>query len=283
MPVLLIARLTVRGSYVRDLELPADGTFDTVQFFLPDDGPVVYRVRTFAFDHDIHVQGLGRQPVEALRAHLDRTVGDVLAGVDEVALPTMGRPDLVAAGIGEGDLEVAPEARFAFWNPDGGRYATRAAPIAPEERDGLREVVYLGGIARFWLPGTWESEQDPRSGGCFYDPDGEGTLRLSVLTFDTSAATGPPVLRPPRKPGERQIDGGTLPTGCEFDGYEISAVEDGEDLRIRYWQIAQELPGQCRVYVFSYTYPAAAGADLAGELALLDRELRRMIPYPDPV
>ncbi|MEV6929119.1 hypothetical protein AB0M46_32160 [Dactylosporangium sp. NPDC051485] len=283
MPVLLIARLTVRGSYVRDVELPSDATFDTVQFFVPDDGPVVYRVRTFAVDHDIHVHGLGRQPVEALRAHLDRTVGDVLAGVDEVTLPTMRRPDLLAAGIDEGDLEVAPQARFAFWNPDGGQYATRAAPIAPGERDGLREVVYLGGIARFWLPETWEVEQDPQSGGCFYDPDGEGTLRLSVLTFDTSAATGPPALRQPRKPGERQIDGGTLPTGCEFDVYEVSAVEDGEDLRIRYWQIGQELAGQCRIHVFSYTYPAAAGAQLAGELALLDRELRRMIPYPDPV
>jgi len=48
------------------------------------------------------------------------------------------------------------------------------------------------------------------------------------------------------------------------------------------WQIAQTLPGQCRLFVFAYTYPAAAAPALAGELAMLDRELRRMIPHPDP-
>jgi len=37
------------------------------------------------------------------------------------------------------------------------------------------------------------------------------------------------------------------------------------------------------VYLFSSTYPIAVEGTLAAEIALLDRELRRMIPYPTPV
>lgn len=289
MPVLLITRLTIRSSYVRDVEMPADGSFDTVQFFVPDDGPAAHRIKTFAVDHDIHVHGLTglhgsvEERVAVLRAHVDRTYADVVARVDVVPVPTLSRQDLVTAGIVDGDVEVAAEAGFAFWNPDGGRYATLAPPVTARERDGLREITYLGGIARFWLPDSWLAEEDADSGGRFYDPDGEAALRLSVTTFDTRAAQGPPVLRLPRKPGERQLDGGTLPNGCEFDVYELDTVEDGEPIRIRYWQIGQVLPGQCRVYLFSYTYPIAAEDSLAADLSLLDRELRRMVPHPEPV
>jgi len=289
MPSLLIARLTVRSSVVLDREVPSGDLFDTVQFFLPDVGPTVYRIRTFALDHDIHVYGFAPPQtslddrVTALRAHLDRTANDVLASVELVAVPHLNKQDLVEAGITGGDLEVETEAGFAFWNPDGGRYSTRAAPVTAQERRGLREVRYLGGIARFWLPESWQVEGDVETGGCFYNPDGDGTLRLNVLTFDTQAAAGPPVLRFPRKEGERQIDGGTLPNDCEFDVYEADTVEDGEPVRIRYWQIGQVLPGQCRVYLFSFTYPVAVEGALIAELALLDRELRRMIPYPTPV
>ncbi len=290
MPVLLIARLTVCGSYVRDLAVPAEGSsFDTIQFFLPDEDPTAFRIRTFALDHDVHVHGLTalhgtvEERVAELRAHLDRTDGDIVAGVDVVAVPNLNNRDLASAGITDGDLQAAPDGAFAFWSPDGGRYATRAAPVTAAERQGLREITYLGGIARFWLPESWLAEEDVQSGGRFYDPDGESVLRLSVLTFGTPAAEGPPVLRFPRKPGERQIDGGTLPNDCEFDVYELDHVEDGEPIRLRFWQIAQLLPGQCRVYLFSYTYPIAIEDTLTAELGLLDRELRRMIPYPAPV
>lgn len=276
MPSLLVARLAVRSSYVRDLEVPAGDTFDTIQFYVPDNGPAVFRIRTFAVDHDIHVHGFAASgwTIAALRAHLERTSADIVGRVDLVPLPHLDTRDLATAGLDGGELEVAADLGFAFWNPDGGRYRTRAEPIAPHERDGLREIVHLGGLVRFWLPDSWRVEED-----CFYDPAGDSTLRLSVLTFDTRSATAPPVLRRPRKPDERAIDSGTLPNDCEFDVYE---KPDGDALRIRFWQIAQVLDGQCRLFVFSYTYPAAAEQALAGELAMLDRELRRMIPHPAP-
>ena len=38
-----------------------------------------------------------------------------------------------------------------------------------------------------------------------------------------------------------------------------------------------------RTYVFSYAYPIEDADRLADELAMVDREVRRMIPYPEPV
>jgi len=65
------------------------------------------------------------------------------------------------------------------------------------------------------------------SGGRAYDPDGTGTLRLSVLTFETRSVDGPPMLRLPRKAGERQIGGGTQPNDRPFDVYERDTTDDG--------------------------------------------------------
>jgi hypothetical protein len=187
------------------------------------------------------------------------------------------------AGIAVGELEIAAAGQFAFWNPDGVRYVTRSEPAGPGERQGMKEVVYLGGIARFWLPDSWQIEMNAADGGCFYDPAGSGTLRLSVLTLDTSAASvsGPPALRHAPRAGERPIDGGRLPSGHAFDVCERD--DRAEGTRLRFWQIAQVLAGQCRIYVFSYAFPIEDADRLAAELAMVDREVRRMIPYPERI
>jgi hypothetical protein len=198
--------------------------------------------------------------------------------MDTITLSRQSTQDLRDAGIATGELEVAGAARFAFWNPDGTRYATKSDPA---ERQGMKEVVYLGGIARFWLPDSWQIEMSPDDGGCFYDPAGSGTLRLSVLTFDISSASGPPRLPHTLKAGERPVDGGRLPAGHEFRVYEKDDSADGA--RLQFWQILQVLPGQCRMYVFSYARPIEDAERLTDELAMVDREIRRMIPYPERV
>jgi hypothetical protein len=141
----------------------------------------------------------------------------------------------------------------------------------------VREVTYLGGIARFRLPDSWIVEEDAESGGCFYDPERDGTLRLNVLTFDAPAGELPPALQLPRRSVERHI-GGTAPAGCDIEVYETDAVENDEPLRIRYWRIVQRLPRQFRVYVFSYAYPTFAKDAAAADIAMLDREIGQMIP-----
>lgn len=284
--MLIVARLTVRSSYADNREEPAGADCDTVQFYVPAGGGPIFRVRTFALDRDIHIHridGWPDDPASTIRAHLLRTYKDVTASITDVPLRQLSTQDLTDAGLSTGRLVAEPELGFAFWSPGGEHYATISQPVAGDGPHGLQEVVYLGGIARFWVPATWEIEMDAEVGGCFYDPEGDGVLRLNVLTFETSAAAQPPVFRTKRKPGERAIDGGTLPNGCEFDVYETDFVEDDQPVRMRFWQIGQALAGQARVYLFSYAYPVAAEEELADELAAVDREIRRMIPYPDPV
>jgi hypothetical protein len=97
-----------------------------------------------------------------------------------------------------------------------------------------------------------------------------------VLTFNsTSAASGPPRLEHTLKAGERSIDRGRLPAGHESDAYETYDPDDGT--RVRFWRIAQVMQGQCRIYLFTYAYPA----EDAARLARVDREVRRMVPHPE--
>jgi hypothetical protein len=129
--LLIVARLTVSSSYRQNVEQPADERFDTVQFHLPGSGDTAYRVRTFALDHDIHVHQIGcpaDRAHELARGHLDRVYGLVLASVNTIALSRQSTQDLRDAGTTSGELEVADGGRFAFWNPDGARYATRSDP-----------------------------------------------------------------------------------------------------------------------------------------------------------
>jgi hypothetical protein len=275
---LIIARLAVSSSYLQNVEQPAGEHFDTVQFYLAGSGDVAYRVRTFVLDHDIHVHQIGcpaDRATDLAQTHLDRVYGRVLASVDTITLSRRSTQDLRDAGITTGELEVAGTGQFAFWNPDGAGYRTRSNPA---ERQDMKEVIYLGGITRFWLPDWWQVEMSPDDGGCFYDPASSGTLRLNVLTFASSSASGPPRMAHSLKAGERPIDDGRLPTGHEFRVYEKDDTADGTRLQV--WQIMQVLPGQCRMYVFSYAYPIDDLERLAGELAMVDREVRRMIPYP---
>jgi hypothetical protein len=166
--ILVIARLSISSSYGQDVERPADDAFDTVQFYLPSERDAVYRIRTFALDHDIHVHRISwtsDQPTDFIQAHLDRTYGDVLAGVETVELTQLSTQDLVAAGFTSGELETVGDGGYRFWNPDGGDYTTRSEPAGSGEREGMSEVLYLGGIARFWLPSTWSIEMSAEHGG----------------------------------------------------------------------------------------------------------------------
>jgi hypothetical protein len=151
-----------------------------------------------------------------------------------------------------------------------------------EEQSGgsVREIIYGGGLASFRVPEDWTVEIDPYDGGCFYDPDSPGTLRLSVLNFARAAGSAAAVLPRARKPGERLLDGGRLPVGCEFDVYETDDVEDGDPIRTRTWRIYQALPDLVRIFIFSYSYETAQEARVQAELNLVDGEIRQMRPGP---
>jgi hypothetical protein len=134
---LLLAFLTIAGSYIERREQPAGAVPDTVQFWLDEDG--VWRVRTYALDHDIHVHHLvgaldsqGKPRVPMLRAHLERAYPDALGAVYELEFANYLDAEevarvLAAAGLPRTALEPA-EAGFYFYNPDGGEYKSLSEP-----------------------------------------------------------------------------------------------------------------------------------------------------------
>ncbi len=268
-PLLIVAKLAIRSSYARNFEEPASDSFDTVQLYHRGPDAPAFRVRTFAVDHDIHVHGFAipsEDPREVWLDHLHRIYGDALSTVHEVPLKTETSQDLAEAGLLTGHLEGC-DIGFAFWNPDGEKFCTKSAPPEIPDRRGLKEIAYLGGMATFWLPESWLVEESAEEGGCFWDPKGQGTLWLSVLTFEAQGE------------GEPVAAGEALPTGLVLNVSQEEFVEDGVDRRMRTWQMAQALPGKLRVFVFSYAYDRDAEEELTAEIALLDREIRLMRPH----
>jgi hypothetical protein len=53
-------------------------------------------------------------------------------------------------------------------------------PKSEPQVEPFQEIRYRGQLARFRLPAHWTVEIDPDDGGCFYDPDSPGTLRLNA-------------------------------------------------------------------------------------------------------
>ena len=131
---LVVGVLRVRGSYARDVEVPADTRQDTVQWFI--DAGQTWQIRTYATDHDIHIYSTGKLPGDPIRtavAHIRKHYATVLDTVIVVHLPggtttASARHLLEAAGL-SGELEVAP-AGFAFLSIDSAQYRTKSTPKA---------------------------------------------------------------------------------------------------------------------------------------------------------
>lgn len=132
---LVIGTLSIASSYAQNLERPASGTPDTVQFWISNG--VTWRIRTYAIDHDIHTHKLGGQakPVEQwlelAQAHISKNYADVLTTTVVLKFSNPGDTNSVRLALNEsklgGSLEVAKNG-FAFWNPDGGHYRSQTTP-----------------------------------------------------------------------------------------------------------------------------------------------------------
>jgi hypothetical protein len=136
----------------------------------------------------------------------------------------------------------------------------------------LKSICYRGGIARFSIPASWKEEYEASGGATFYEdrPD-SGTFRLNVLSFSSNG----------KETGDQTIAGliaksgyKALRDGLAIKQYVKSAEEDGEPLRIYYWQVAIPVE-RCnvRLAIFSYTILASQGTDkqVCQEIDLLDR------------
>jgi len=132
--MLIVGQLKTKGSYAKDIEYPADEHFDTCQFFFDADS--LWRIRTFAVDHDIHIhrvegEGDATSKAEFAREHLESTYGDILARIltldADTATPDLALNARLAAQSLQGHVVKTPHG-FLFWNPDDAAYRTQSTP-----------------------------------------------------------------------------------------------------------------------------------------------------------
>lgn len=126
---LLLAVLTIESSYLDDAEREAAGTPDTLQFFFGDG---IWRIRTYAIDHDIHVHGIdGEFSIAAARSNIERFYAEVLGNLHHLQFADIGDAAAVEAELKRNGLPGRLEsnkAGIAFYNPDAGEYRTRSEP-----------------------------------------------------------------------------------------------------------------------------------------------------------
>jgi hypothetical protein len=131
---LVIGSLTIASSRADELERPASGTPDTVQFWITPSRR--WKVRTFAVDHEVLAWDLGDlgsardRPTEFALQHITTNYADVLASsqVVEISDPrdiTVATRALAEHGL-DGVLQrcEAADAEIWLWSPDGATYAT---------------------------------------------------------------------------------------------------------------------------------------------------------------
>jgi hypothetical protein len=132
---LVLAVLNVKSSYLREVEEPldnADDVPDTLQWWIGED--VVWRIKTFALDHDIHTYSIGQGGpdfVALAQANNLKHYGDVIASQHVIEFQDCTDPKEVRRAFKRvglvSRLEVA-EGRFAFWKPDKVKYRTQSQP-----------------------------------------------------------------------------------------------------------------------------------------------------------
>ena len=125
----MLGVLTMQSSYGRNVEEPARGVPDTVQWWFL--GDATWRVRTYAIDRDVHPHRADGVDVEFAKANVREHYGDVLRSLHVVSLsnvrdPEATRNELRAAGLR--DTVQFSDSGIPLWLPDDARYESRSEP-----------------------------------------------------------------------------------------------------------------------------------------------------------
>ena len=132
---LLLAILTTKSSYVQVTEENVNGPSDipdTLQWWIAPYS--VWRIRTYALDHDIHtheITGITSDVLKLAYTNNQKHYGEITAAQHELNFADCTdqeevRADFARIGLAP-RLEVAA-GRFAFWKPDDARYFTQSTP-----------------------------------------------------------------------------------------------------------------------------------------------------------
>jgi hypothetical protein len=98
----------------------------------------------------------------------------------------------------------------------------------------LKTITYRGGIAEFSIPSHWREEYEPAGGATFYEDSADsGTLRLSVLSFESASTPAEQMAATAFRDGQVTSTDGALPLRRR----ESSVEENGETLHIVTWDV----------------------------------------------
>jgi hypothetical protein len=132
---LVLAILSVKSSYSRELEIALDGKDDipdTLQWWFGEGG--CWRIRTYAMDHDIHAYVIGNSPqttLELAKKNNLKNYGDVIKVQHVIHFADCTDRSEVEAEFERIGLapriEIDPS-RFVFWKPDEAVYSTKSTP-----------------------------------------------------------------------------------------------------------------------------------------------------------
>jgi hypothetical protein len=144
----------------------------------------------------------------------------------------------------------------------------------------MKTIKYRGGIVEFRIPASWREEYDENGGGTFYEDGNESAIfRLSLMTFKsptpTTTLSSVEALKVTRQAENRTVE--TLANGNALLRYTEAGTEQGNKLKIMYWQVANIVPPEhVRIAVFSYTILESQENEkkFKDEITLLDSEIR---------
>jgi hypothetical protein len=133
--ILLLAVLSVKSSYPRELEIALEGADDipdTLQWWFGEGG--CWRIRTYALDHDVHAYQIGNSTqttLELAKKNNQDNYGDVIARQHLIHFADCANQGELEAEFGRIGLVPRLEVdlgRFAFWKPDDAEYSTKSSP-----------------------------------------------------------------------------------------------------------------------------------------------------------
>ncbi|PIY60554.1 hypothetical protein COY95_01180 [Candidatus Woesearchaeota archaeon CG_4_10_14_0_8_um_filter_47_5] len=134
--LLVIFILTVQSSYSRNIEEPVKNVPDTIQFWIPLNIQEIWRIRTYAIDHDIHVyqvklnQSLD-SPVNFAVQSTQKSYSDIIKEVRVIEIIEVNNTDEVKNAFAKANLPPNLELKgpIVFWNPDNAKYKSISTPM----------------------------------------------------------------------------------------------------------------------------------------------------------
>jgi hypothetical protein len=128
MPTLVIAKLAISASYVKESECPAtENNFDTVQWWLTNERS--WRIATYSADNDIRIFSVGKiLTPEAASLNTRKHYADIVSAeyIVEILNPfdTQSIETAMNKLGGASTFEFSKKMGVGFWNPDQRVYKT---------------------------------------------------------------------------------------------------------------------------------------------------------------